>query len=405
MNILISSIIDLRSSAHSRLHEFVRYLSRDHKLTILCIRDWWKSSQTNTNLYRLGFEDIWDNIDIIYYTDSRISPLFQEVSSVFTLNSIFNTIRESFDVHFNYNTLFSGLFAAIKLKRRGIGTVYDIADDLPAMISLSPMISPNLRPIGRVIGRHLVKYNMGISEKVTITTEALKLPHLYKSKCTILPNGVDTNLFRKVDCNKLRHKLGIENEFVMGYVGVLREWVDLEPVIKAIAMLRLLKCKSYLIVIGEEGGLKRFKEIVRYYGVQDLVIFTGTITYPDIVNYIACMDAGLIPFNNNLIATGALPLKLFEYLACEIPVISSKLPAIFNLFGDRIFYFSNENDIVKTVKSLKDNTQLIPEYGLTGRKLIEENFSWRKISLDLENILEEVSNSKKQKICCDYRKI
>jgi glycosyltransferase involved in cell wall biosynthesis len=391
MRILISSVVDLKRSAHNRLHEFVRHLSRNHQVTILSIKDWWKSQQTDVSLYDQGMEDIWQRVDVRYFTDRRISPIMQELFSVLTVGGLLQKVGDSFDVHFNYNTLVSGLFVAAKMRAAGVGTIYDLADDLPAMIRMSPQIPPALRPLGGAFAKLMVHCNLMISEKVTLTTDAIDLPCSFQKKCTVIPNGVDTTLFRRRDSGALREQLGIDDGFVLGYVGVLREWVDLEPALGALVDLHKTGHNVKLLVVGEEGGLQRPKALVNKYGVSDLVVFTGTVPYPKVPWYMSCMDAALIPFKRSPITASALPLKLLEYMACEIPVLSTCLPGIESAAGDRVLYVATPDEIVRAVNTLQ---QGIPRRWIAeGRHFVEENYSLERIVFGLENTLNIVSQT------------
>jgi len=185
----------------------------------LSINDWWKGEQDNLDAYSGEFNDIFKRIEYVYLTDKKVSPILQEL---FFKKKVKEVLEENdFDVHLNYSTLLSGYEAAKKIK-----TVYDLADDLGAMIRESPQIPRLLRPFGGVFGDFMVRKNIERSEKVTVTTEMLKRTYnIPDGKCEVIPNGVDTNLFRNYGDKK--EELGFDG-FVIGYVGVLREWVDLE---------------------------------------------------------------------------------------------------------------------------------------------------------------------------------
>ena len=92
MEILITSVVDLRKTSHNRLHEFIRHLSRNHTITVLSINDWWKTSQTDVSQYQLGVEDMLEGVDIKYFTARKLSPYLQEVFSFVTLNRILKEI-------------------------------------------------------------------------------------------------------------------------------------------------------------------------------------------------------------------------------------------------------------------------------------------------------------------------
>jgi glycosyltransferase involved in cell wall biosynthesis len=389
VRILISSIVDLKSSAHNRLHEFIRDLSRNHEVTILSIKDWWKAAQVDAGQYNRGVEDIWPHVSVQYFTTLKISPILQEMLSLFTLGRRLRQLGD-FDVHFNYNTLVSGLFLSVMMKRRGVKTVYDLADDLPAMIRTSPQINPVLRPFGGLFASLMLRCNLHIAEKVTLTTEALHLPDRYQEKYIVLPNGVDTSLFSKKDSRDLRRELGIEDCFVMGYVGVLREWVDLRPTLGALAALRDRGHNVKLLILGEEGGLDACRSLTEEFGVADQVLFIGTVPYEQVPRYVSLMNVGLIPFGYNPVASGALPLKLLEYMSCEIPVICTPLPGITTAVGDTVLYAGDADDIVEHVVRIKERPAEMKRMQAEGLALVQKDFEWRDIAHHLGAVLDEV---------------
>jgi len=151
MKILIVSIIDIKKTAPNRLHHFIKFLSQKHKLTVLCLNDHWKSQQVDTKSHYKDFQEIISQIDVWYFTERKISPIFQELFASFLITELKD---QKFDIIFNYNTLVSGYHVAKKL---GIPMVYDLADDLPSMIADSPQIPPILRRPGKWFGEKMVK--------------------------------------------------------------------------------------------------------------------------------------------------------------------------------------------------------------------------------------------------------
>ncbi len=81
MNILITSIVDLKKSQHNRPHQFAKYLSNTHDVTILSINDWWKGGQDDLESYSKEFDELFDRIDYYYLTDKKTSPITQEIFS------------------------------------------------------------------------------------------------------------------------------------------------------------------------------------------------------------------------------------------------------------------------------------------------------------------------------------
>ena len=391
MRILVTSIVDLKKTSHNRLHQFVKHLSRNHSITVLSINDWWKAGQADVKAYEQGIASILKDVNIVYFTNYKLSPYLQETFSVAVLGRLLSKADySSFDVHLNYSTLISGYFVAKKLKSLGIPTIYDIADDLPQMIRVSPQIPSLLRPVGAFIGNYMMSKNIQISDRVTLSSATLKSAYnLPEDKSEYIPNGVDTELFRNYPSQQEREKLHIEGCFVLGYVGVLREWVDFEPVFATVAELGAAYPNIRILIVGEEG-LERNRELARRCGVENKVIFTGTVPYAQVPQYISCMDVGLIPRKAGLVAESMVPLKLFEYMACEKPVICTELGGIKKAVQSQVLYASNKEQYEQAIIKLYHGDELRHEMGVSGRKIAEKDYNWANLASRLEVLLEKV---------------
>lgn len=377
MKILFTSIIDLKKSQHNRPHQFIKYLSKNHEISVLSINDWWKGDQSDLSSYSSDFDDTFENIDYHYLTERHISPIIQEF---FFKKKLKELSKEDFDVHLNYNCLVNGYKAS-----KGFKTVFDMADDLPEMIAISPQIPNILRKFGRFYGKYYLKKDIKHADYVTLTDESLR--NTYKipdAKSKIVPNGVDTMNFKN-DPNA-KEELGLDG-FIVGYVGVLRGWVDLKPVFEA---LKNLNNEIKLLIVGSEGLFNENKILAKECDVADRVIFTGMVPYSEVPKYISAMDIGIIPFRSGEVSFNALPLKLFEYFACEKPVISSELGPIKSNFHDNVLFASNTKDYINKIQMLYENKDLRNKLGQQGRK-ISENYDWKNITLKLEQILNETA--------------
>lgn len=395
MRILITSIVDLKKGPHTRLHEFIRYLRKNHEIRILSVNDWWKAGQTDTVLYTGGLEDVTEAIPTEYFTRRRISPILQEVSSFASIGRILEKLNyRGLDVHFNYSSLISGYFVARRLRSIGVKTVYDIADDLPEMIGVSPQIPRIGRPLGKFIGKIMLTKNIEVASKVTFVDTHIQSSYPAPSgKAVIIRNGVDVELFSPRQSQTLREKLGIRNNFVLGFVGTMREWVDFEPVFEAVSKLNAQCPDIRIVIVGEEGGLEKTMHLARKFGVLDKTIFTGTIAYNIVPEYISCMDVCLIPFAKHkgmdTGQDGFCPLKLAEYLACEKPVISTQKTSIPE---GVVQYASNVDEYRDRIILLYNDPQLRSEMGSKGRKIVQSSYTWLSSASMLEKVLIEAAS-------------
>jgi len=370
MKILITSIIDLEKTINSRLHQIVKCLLKKHDVTVLSINDIWKRKQIKTDIKNQEINNLIEKITLKKFTEKRINPVTQELLSwQFISDILYDMKYQDFDIHFNYNTLFSGYHVAKKLRANKIKSVYDIADNLPDMIGTSPQLNYLFKIAGKYFGRRMLKKNIQLAEKVTYITSSLrKNSCIPNEKAIWIPNGVDTNIFKKMENSKFRQEVGIDDKFIIGFIGALREWVDFQPVFYALRELKKEFPMISILIIGEEEGLNRIKEQAKFSGVKNKVIFRKAVPYNEVSKNINAMDVCLIPFVKNSVGEDSLPLKLFEYMACEKPVISTNLKGIKEVVNDKILYADNYNDFKKHIIKLYNDKELRKKMGKTSCK-------------------------------------
>jgi glycosyltransferase involved in cell wall biosynthesis len=105
---------------------------------------------------------------------------------------------------------------------------------------------------------------------------------------------------------------------VLGYIGLISDYVDLELLGQAARR----RPNWSFVLIGNStcplGGLKALRN----------VYLLGGRPYEDLPRYVAAFDLGLIPFRMNRLIRAVNPIKLREYLAAGLPVVSAPLEAV-----------------------------------------------------------------------------
>lgn len=135
-----------------------------------------------------------------------------------------------------------------------------------------------------------------------------------------VPHGVDVNHFaRALDpATEVPDELRRLPRPVVGFFGVLAEWVDL-ALIRDLAASR--PAWSIVLVGGATIDLRPLR------GLPNIHIL-GRKPYSTLPGYCRGFDVGIIPFVSNELTVRANPLKLREYLAAGLPVVSTPLPEV-----------------------------------------------------------------------------
>jgi glycosyltransferase involved in cell wall biosynthesis len=103
------------------------------------------------------------------------------------------------------------------------------------------------------------------------------------------------------------------------------------------------------------------------------------------------MDVCIVPFETSAISDSAIPLKLFEYMACERPVISTPIKGVESIAGDSILYAKEVDDWADVITKLFEDERLRTGLGRRGRKIVENGYTWKGITSDMEAVLRSAA--------------
>jgi glycosyltransferase involved in cell wall biosynthesis len=163
-------------------------------------------------------------------------------------------------------------------------------------------------------------------------------------RCIVVRNAVTAQQFIGVPA---RPRQG--SPPVIGYLGALEDWFDSNAV-RAAAIAR----PDWRFVI---AGRVESSAVASELNLPN-VEFPGEIGRDRVPEILAGFDVATIPFRINPLTTGADPIKIYEYLAAGLPVVSSRLPET-QRFGRFIHYYNYENaaeDFAHAVESALDDS-------------------------------------------------
>jgi glycosyltransferase involved in cell wall biosynthesis len=197
----------------------------------------------------------------------------------------------------------------------------------------------------------------------------------------VIPNGVDSEALRPIPIEEAKKILSLKGP-VIGYIGSLEYWVDLETVISSLPSLDVT-----LLVVGP--GLftdygEKIKQMANENGVADRVIFTGSVPFKDLAVFISAMDIGLNPLKNMAKNEMTVGGKVFNYLSCGRPVLSSRMPAVEEMLGDALFYFDDKPSFVSQVNAI-----LAKNHDSNSFRDLAVGYDWKNIAQAYEKIIQE----------------
>lgn len=229
---------------------------------------------------------------------------------------------------------------------------------------------------------------MGEADRVVVVSRALR-EHVLTAggrpgAVSVVPNGVQVDLFRRGGRDAIRERLGIRDGVLIGFAGSLKPWHGVSLLLKAMADLP----SSYrLLVVGEGPEESPLKTRATLLGLSTRAFFTGAVAHADIPAYLDAMDIGAAPFEP---MTGFYfsPLKVIEYLAAGLPVVASRQGDLPLLVGDAGFLYEpgSKEGLTAALRRLGEDAELRRRL---GRAAIARAamLDWSKVAAQVERVL------------------
>ena len=211
--------------------------------------------------------------------------------------------------------------------------VYYCVDEYTAFTG----VAPGLREIEEALFRK--------SDLVVVSAEKLFEDKLHFNPNTkLIRHGTDWKHFRTSLESKTRVPDSIRDlpRPVIGFHGLLADWVDFEGLRKVAEHFS----DGSVVLVGKIA-VDAEKKIGVLDGVRNIHMI-GQRPYEDLPAFCKGFDVGLNPFIINDLTLAANPLKVREYLAAGLPVVSSDLPEVRIL--DHCFTYGDHQGFVEQIE-------------------------------------------------------
>jgi glycosyltransferase involved in cell wall biosynthesis len=172
----------------------------------------------------------------------------------------------------------------------------------------------------------------------------------------LLPNGVDFEAYRRAIAMNVPEPREMQSipRPRMGYMGYIKRHLDLELLYE----LALERPQWSYVLVGpvRENHYEINSIIERLRGLPN-VYFVGSVDAANLPAYIKSFDIGLMPYRKTFYTKYIYPLKLHEYLAVGIPVVSTPIENVTE-FGEVIaFAETSDQWITAMEKALNEDDE------------------------------------------------
>lgn len=193
-----------------------------------------------------------------------------------------------------------------------------------------------------------------------------------------------------------RRRIGWPKDaFVVGFMGRLQMLNNLD---KGVGILIEALAQVENTYIGLVGGPQENAEQLRQKWLNlglptENFLYAGQVTPENVPIYLRAFDICAMPHPNNpQFAYYTSPLKLFEYLASERPVVASDLPSWADVIQHEhnalIVPPSDIGALAEAILKLKDNPSLREQLGKKGRETVMKHYTWRHRAQQIRKHIE-----------------
>jgi len=216
----------------------------------------------------------------------------------------------------------------------------------------------------------------------------------FKAPIEVFPLGVDSSIFRKFDASQLKHDLGLDGKFIIGYIGRL---LTIKGIFDLIHGMRTLPDNVHLLFIGggpEEAEVRRRCEV---HGLTKRVHILGEVPYADLPRYMNCLDIGVVPSHTTPRWKEQFGRVLVELMSCEVPVIGSDSGSIPEVLGEvgTIFPEQHRDVLANLIQQLLDKPDRRQNLGQRGRARVDKLYTLSVMYRQLLAIYERLGISDK----------
>jgi N-acetyl-alpha-D-glucosaminyl L-malate synthase BshA len=228
------------------------------------------------------------------------------------------------------------------------------------------------------------------SDGVTAVSESLKAD-TYKGlpvhkDIRVIPNFLDCSLHHRVDAPLLRERLAPDDHAIITHVSNYRPVKRIPAVIEIFARIRKAR-PSTLVLVGDGPELPHGLEIARDLGVANDVKAVGE--QGDVRSFLSVSDLFLLPS-----ATESFGLAALEAMACEVPVVASRVGGLPEVIESGVSGYLHEPDdldgMAASAVAMLSDPELHRRIGVGGRNVVTSRYCADRIVPQYERFYQAI---------------
>ena len=311
--------------------------------------------------------------------------------TVTTFKILFQLSRNRFDLINTHSRFFPtsllGLIFA-KLKRKPL---VHTEHGAPHVVLSNKLIGSVNKAYDHTIGSLIIKSaarNIGVSQAVC---DFLK--HLGAKNIIAIPNGIDTDVFRKVETD-LTKNLGLSGATVITFVGRLIYAKGVQDLISAFLMIKETVPNVKLLIVGDGPYRGDLESLAYQTDCGDDILFLGKKNQTEVIDILSATDIFVFPSYSEGFA-----ISVLEAASIGLPIIATDIGGTREIIEHGktglLIKPREPRQIAEAVSLLAGNKQAAPEnlarkLGEAARLKIINNYSWENAVRETLQVYQEI---------------
>jgi D-inositol-3-phosphate glycosyltransferase len=247
------------------------------------------------------------------------------------------------------------------------------------------------------------------ADHITVSSQREKVDMIWAcgaqpDRITVVPCGVDTQMFQPLDPASSKKKLGLPDTKLILFVGRIDPVKGIDTLLKAMAIVRHKMGRhldAELLIVGgdkdsadrsADSEICRLQRLTTELNLKDTVTFLGAQRQDHLPYYYSAAEVCILPSRYESFGMVAL-----EAMACGTPVIASKVGGLASLIQDERCGFvvpeGNETELAAKICLLLGNPELREILGGHARKRALQ-YNWHTIADRILTLYRTLSNGR-----------
>jgi glycosyltransferase involved in cell wall biosynthesis len=212
---------------------------------------------------------------------------------------------------------------------------------------------------------------------------------LEESSCVVIPNGVDTSLFKPGRDSSIRQGLRLpEDAILVGAIGNVRAPKAYDVFLQAAALLAKRSERFHFVVAGDASGERgrSLLELRGRLGLDQRVTFLGLRA--DVVTVLQNLDVFALSSR-----TEGFSIACIEALACGVPVVATRSGGPQQILDERtgiLVAVDSPDELAAGIDRAAFTPELRQSLAVQGPRRVQERYSLTRMLTSYENLLSEV---------------